>query len=199
MINININYVKVKDCRVKFCNIGDLLIVCFPGTGAATGSFLQSVKSWALDFMAARVPYKQMSSEFKAHAGFLNIYKDAEKYIKSQIIGHNCKKILFTGYSQGGAIAMLAYEDYAYQGYNVAGITFAQPRVFTPGAPAERFDNLTRVNVRGDIVTTVPYIRFKHYGKSMPIGKKYNALFPTVKNHYPDVYKKYLKGLFVNV
>lgn len=198
-INNPQGYKELKDCRVKFVISGNILYVCFPGTGTATGNIFQRVKSWALDFLTAKVPYKNMPQKFKAHAGFLNIYKDAEDYIKAEIKKRKCDKIVFAGYSQGGAVAMLAYEDYAFTGYNCAGVTFAQPRVFTSGAPADRFDELTRVYVRGDIVTTVPFIGFKHYGQPLALGKKYNALFPSVKNHTPDVYRAELKGKYLNV
>lgn len=185
-------YKKIGDCRVKFSVSGDNLIVSFPGTGTA--------KNWAWNFTALQIPYKGMSADFKVHAGFLKIWHDARDYIHAEIAKRQPKTILCTGYSQGGALAMLCHEDMLYHGHNSACITYAAPRVFSRNVPAERVINTHRIAVRGDIVPHVPFaiMGYRHYGILYAIGSRWSAL-PTWRKHDAKNYYDAFGGLQIRI
>jgi predicted lipase len=189
-INKPAGYKKIGDCSYKLIKSPDCVIVCFPGTG--------SLKNWFWNFTRLIIPYRQMPKTFFVHAGFFKLYKDVQKELKKEIDIFNPKRIIFTGYSQGGAIATIAHEDYEFMGYKPETITFASPRVFSWGVPKSRFQNLYRIYVKGDIVSKLPFFKMKHVGKNISIGKG-TGIIPSVKKHYPETYRKYLYGLIISL
>lgn len=185
-------YKKTGDCRVKIVHSADSIIIAFPGTGTA--------KNWAWNFTALEVPYKDMLAPFRVHAGFLKIWHDARDYVAAEVAKLQPAKIICTGYSQGGALALLCHEDMVYRGYNSACISYAAPRVFSAGAPADRFAAVHRIAVRGDIVPHLPMaiMGYRHYGTAHNIGTRWHGL-PTWRKHQAENYYSNFGRMVLNV
>jgi hypothetical protein len=180
--------------------------------GALYITFLGSVSKmdWIHDLMFWVKPYKQMKSLFFVHAGFLKIYKivrdKIHTYMHENIETFN--KIIISGYSLGGAIATLCYEDVAYLLKNdsvffskpieLVSVTTGAPRVFSfigSKVLKERCGNQVHIQYRNDGVPTVPPALFgyKRYGKVVHSGRRLplNFLFPSFlydhnMSHYLD-------------
>lgn len=161
----------------------------------ATLVFMGSVSwvDWISNFMFWKVPYRDMGVKWYAHAGFL----DAWKAVKDEILEglHGCRCVQIFGYSRGAAIAVLAHEWFAFNGYEVQSIVYGCPRAlaFKGGSEViERFRTLTVVNNRGDIVTMLPpkLFGYKDVGACIKLGS--GVRFPCAKWHLIPAYRKEL-------
>lgn len=181
------------------------LLILFPQT--------QNVTGWIKNFSAFARMYKKTHKSFLGfigklffvHAGFKDLWNDLESSLKKDIEKYFVKKInkdekavfenhiIISGYSQGGALATIAYDKLVNAGYNVAAITFGAPRTFImpPLTTRKRFVNLHRFYVRGDIVTRVPFFPFWHVGKGHGMGKR--CFFSNAVNHTITAYKNNIK------
>jgi len=97
------------------------------------------------------------------------------------IFNNDTKKIIITGYSHGGAIAMLCYEYIWYYRPDIRdsieGYGFASPRVFwgeKDNEFATRWENFTVIRNIDDIVTHMPpaIFGYSHVGKLLEIGER---------------------------
>lgn len=155
-----------------------------------------SVKDWLVNFNYPIKPYRNMKDGiWLAHGGFVKAYKN----IRSKVIelAEKADKIYISGYSQGGAYALLAHEDLSFYDMSVETITYAAPKVFWWFGfwnLKKRMKNLTLVQNRGDIVTKLPFIfmGFLHIGKKIKLGKVVHDILPLPKFHYSE---RYLKNL----
>ena len=100
--------------------------------------------------------------------------KHAELYLQGKAVGHP-DILTISGYSHGGALAILAHEDFTFHGLSfVTGYAFGAPRVvWMPSKTvASRFSMLTRVRMRGDLVTKLPpwMTGYRHVGSDKPFG-----------------------------
>lgn len=137
--------------------------------GVAEVTFMGSVSwvDWISNFMFWKRPYRDMPVKWYAHAGFLESWKALKDEIVDGLRGCRCVRVY--GYSRGAAIAVLAYEWFRFNGYEVEGVVFGCPRVlaFRRGSEvADRFATLTVYQNKGDIVTHVPFrwMGYKHVG-----------------------------------
>ena len=150
-----------------------------------------NVKSWVLNFAKMKLPVFG-----GVHSGFYSIAKSIEKECQKIITTCKPKKVVFVGYSQGGAVASILRR--ILPSCRAIAVTFAQPRAF--GWGAKKDDNVIRIYVRGDKVTHLPFFllcRYKHIGKKIPIGKR--RIFSRIKWHYPEVYESNLKGRVIEI
>lgn len=176
-------------------NAGALLVM-FPPTGYGR-DVLGNLESWGLNFAAWCRPYRGLMF---AHKGFWEIYQDLHETLWSSIEDYceRCAekerdpKIVLTGYSQGAAIATIAHEDLFFHSMDVCGIVFASPRVFV-NAPSSRFKNLHRIEVRGDLITRIPWLPYKHVGRRCDVGAR---CWPyRIEKHFQGEYLEQLEGL----
>jgi hypothetical protein len=127
---------------------------------------------WNLNFNFWVEPYKDMPAPWKAHRGFVKAWKSARDEI-FQAVG-NPDTLSISGYSHGGALAILAHEDFTFHGFSVDTHAYGAPRVVWMPSPAikERFEGLGRITARGDIVATVPpaLIGYRHVGSCVRFG-----------------------------
>lgn len=127
-----------------------------------------NIQEWIQDFTYNQVAYKDWGL---IHEGFWNIYNNNRANILSQLQKMNAKKVIVSGHSLGGGVAILTGVDLHFSGYDVEIYTFASPRV-------GNVDYCNKVNSVGpniyrivntvDIVPTVPFgvvPNFKHYNK----------------------------------
>lgn len=145
----------------------------------------QNFKFWAKPIRA----YKNMTDVWRAHAGFVELWKSVEDELKLHLVEMPPKRIV--GYSQGAALALLAAEFVEYNfGYQPQVIAFGCPRVFwLPNKKLEKRFDVCRVSTRNDIVTKVPFgvFGYKHIGKELLIGDK--RLLWSVEAHTPLSYR----------
>lgn len=121
-------------------------------------------KDWRNNFAFAAKPYKDMPTTWKAHRGFVRVWKSIEPYVCDMIKDPTVTAIVTIGYSHGAALAVLAHEYVWFNRPDIRAncITFAfeAPRVFKGKLPEnmyERWHNLYVFRVDNDIVTHVPF------------------------------------------
>lgn len=175
---------------------GDDVQYCLAREGATVRLDFQgsaSRRDWWNNFDFATTPYKDQPQPWKAHRGFVRMWKSVRDRVMAELkaITMPGDTILVVGYSQGAALGTLAYEDIRWQmpDIHVEARLFGSPRVLW--MPSEmiqmRFPTLYRHSARGDIVTMVPpsWIGYSHVGHESPCGPK---RWPTIKAHYPEYY-----------
>lgn len=149
---------------------------------------------WRYNFMAAEDVYKNSDIEFIGHKGFNELWES---------VRHDIEKLSFRricGYSQGGALAVLAHENYYHRfGFEPdVTITFGcPPSIKSPSdALRSRFSHLVNWHNPRDIVYYAPMlIGYQHVGQcnvlrsstKRPIGC---GLLRWVSGHSPEEYKQ---------
>jgi hypothetical protein len=129
---------------------------------------------WKQNFDFLQVPYKSMPKRFRVHRGFLTKWKSIQDDVIKVVRDHKPKRIVITGFSQGGALATLCHEDLVYRWYDPETWAFGSPRVFSWGVPKNRFKRLTRVTLHWDMIPGIPFwfLGYKHIGKNVHYGRK---------------------------
>lgn len=157
----------------------DYIVITFKGS--------TSNLDWRQNFRFWYAPYKDMPKKWFAHAGFVAKWKSIQPAVMAAV-GKAVVRgdfIRFAGYSQGGALAVLAHEDavFNYPDTVVTTITFGAPRVIAFGHNIkDRFDELFQFQHRGDLVPHVPpwIFGYHHVGDKVKQGK---FSFNFTKNH----------------
>lgn len=153
-------------------------------------------QDWKYNFDFPATAYKDQPVPWKAHRGFVNAWQVAQDQIMMDVAKvKGRRKLIIAGYSHGGALAILAHEDLFYHNADPETYTFGAPRVlWLPKKKIrERFENLTNIVNRGDIVTHVPpyLIGYRHVGKIHRIGQHRMV---SHRPHYQDQYKESLNA-----
>ena len=141
---------------------------------------------WKNNFDFGARPYRDMSIKWRAHRGFVRVWKEIEPFIKDDIMNQ--------------ALAVLAHE-YAWFNRpdirdNIFGYGFEAPRVFCgriPEALKPRWENFYVFRNGEDIVTHVPpfLFGFKHTGNFVHLNKDREILVDKswgmrcVSEHHP--------------
>lgn len=158
---------------------------------------------WKNNFDFGAEPYKDMPTKWKAHRGFVRVWKEVEPFLKSDIMNPEVKNINVVGYSHGAALAALAHEYIWFNRpdirNNIFGYGFESPRVFKGRIPEElipRWENFTVFRNGNDLVTHVPpmILGYKHVGKFVHLNKNRSILVDTTyklkcinEHNYPNV------------
>ena len=116
---------------------------------------------------------------WKAHAGFAEKYFSIREAIMRALKEARPQQLYVTGYSQGGALATIAFEDImAHTSWinprmYLHGAVFGSPRVVSWGAPSDGWEGFVRYECTGDILTRMPpfLLGYKHVGERYPLGK----------------------------
>ncbi|MCB5288270.1 MAG: lipase family protein [Candidatus Cloacimonetes bacterium] len=161
-----------------------------------------SKADWKINFAFPKKPYKQMPTPFYVHGGFLEEWKKINDFFLKAAAEFD-KPITLTGWSYGGAMATLCYEDFWFNFFHARTkmrlITFGAPRVI--GAKnfksiANRFEGAVLYANGSDVVTCVPpaVLGFRHVRKLTRIGDKLGlvGLCNPKKYHHIDGYIKSL-------
>ena len=171
-------------------------------TGEVTVVFAasNSKRDWLNNFKFWKKPYKNMDTTFFCHSGFLTCYKKVEDEIRNQVKALNPSSITITGFSYGGAMAVLCMENFWYEFIylrenqttdtserakmavglpslrgKIQCITFGAPRVvgfWNWWKIKDRWEGTRLFKNGSDIVTCVPLVvmLYHHVAKQIHIG-----------------------------
>ena len=164
---INIEYINLaNDASYAYEKIKDTLYIYFQKSNGAV--------DWKNNF---DFPIK-CHRGYYAHRGFLTLWISLEQIIDNIIKEEMPKSVVITGYSHGGALAILCHE-YVYSSFpllrsSLLGYGFGCPRVlwgFTNSIPWQGFTVIRNIN---DIVTHLPpfILGYHHVGHILEIGKR---------------------------
>lgn len=162
--------------RGPWITVGDDVQCRIERDGCVAKLFFQcsaSRSDWYSNFDFPAVPYKRQPKPWMAHRGFVSKYHGIRDWLSKEMVG--VVRLEVSGYSHGGALAVLAHEDMSWnEGIDVESWCFGSPRVLwlPPRAVADRFKRLTRVVVRGDLVAHVPpaILGYRHVGNLHSVG-----------------------------
>jgi hypothetical protein len=167
------------ECFVARSDGGEV-VVAFRGSETAFFNESGAFKDWVLtDFRSTRIPYPpdrgNLLDPRYVHEGFWRAYEQIRPVLLSEVSrqaakSSKAKSIVVTGFSLGGALALLASLDIAdgMRGTPVDLFTFAAPRAGDGSLNkllAERVRKSTLIAYRGDPVVHLPPL-----GPNFPIN-----------------------------
>lgn len=182
-------------------NGGDYYVLMAGGVLYIFLQWTHGKEDWKNNFDFPAKPYKDMPKAWRAHRGFVRVWKSIEPYIEKDVKNPEVKSIVVVGYSHGAALAVLAHEYVWFSRPDIRekciSLAFEAPRVFcgvrVPAELKERWSNLYVFRVANDIVTHVPPALFgyKHVGNFVHIMKPKagwvaHRKLGCVNAHYPD-------------
>jgi hypothetical protein len=180
---ISVKYIQLEEETASYFaeRDNDTLYIYFQGSNGET--------DWRnnLDFPAK--PYRDMENKWFAHRGFLRVWKVIEPYLCGFICNPDIKHIVISGYSHGGALALLCHEYCKFHRPDaiVEGYGFGAPRVvwgFLNKIVRHRFEGFTVIRNGRDIVTYLPPVLFGFHHVSDMIKIGVNKGYDPVKSHY---------------
>ena len=174
---------KETDTEYKYEVDGNTLYIAFKGS---TGR-----EDWKQNFSFWIRPYKNMPVKWFAHAGFVRKWKSIEDDILSIIEKEQPDNVYIYGFSQGGAIAVLAHEAVIFNYPLLDGLTltWGAPRVvwaWNYNKIYDRFYGVIRLEKTWDIVPKLPpwIFGYKHVGVGIKMGHLIRSdMFNFKKNH----------------
>ncbi|WP_088072094.1 lipase family protein [Gottfriedia luciferensis] len=179
----------------------DEIVIAFRGT--------DSFKDNESDQDLYQVDYPFAENVGKTHRGFTCIYQSARNELMKELMKLSTdKRVLITGYSLGGALAVLSSFDIAVNtDFNHPFVyTFGSPRVADPEF-AYRFDQRVKNSARifnvHDIIPTLPAeaypppftakgLYYRHVNNNYPVSFQLNSI---ARNHYISCYFNTLSKL----
>jgi len=176
---------------------GDTFLIGFRGseeTGAA---------DWITDlkFVLSAYPFVPAGAPpVKVHYGFIQAYSSVRDAILKMVRDSSQRKVLVTGHSLGGALAVLAALDVrqSVPDKQVSCYTFGSPKVGDP-AFADYYSNLVpdtfRIVNDADIIPTIPPAGYAHVGRLIHLAPAeaeadgiVAAITKRVSDHLPHNY-----------
>lgn len=200
-MNTHLELAQLFEQITKWDTIGtdtQYRIIHYPDEVVIVFAPSNSNSDWKINFNFPKKPYKRMPTPFYVHGGFLYEWKKINDYFLEAV--KNLKKpITVMGWSYGGAMATLCYEDIwfncPFKQETLRLVTFGSPRVIgfkNFDNIKHRFKNATLYANGSDIVTCVPPVifGFRHVRKLTRIGNKFNiiGLFRPKKYHHINGY-----------
>lgn len=168
----------------------DELLVTFRGSDSYT--------DWITNFLFYKqtIPYGNISSKIRVHAGFLKAYKASD--VRNRILGsipETVNYIRVTGHSLGAALATLCAVDiqYNFPNKNIEVILFGSPRIGNKAFKLsynKRLPKTVRVENGNDLVTKIPFpwMGYRHVGAELHIGRPRFIGVGSVHDHAPVQY-----------
>jgi hypothetical protein len=145
----------------------------------------------------AVIPYKDQPIKWRAHKGFVSIWKSGRDIIIPQMMSANIDTI--AGVSLGGALSILAHEDYYFHtGIHANTYCFGVPRViWFSSKVSDRWENVLLVENKGDIVTNVPpwWMGYRKVGDRFKIGKWFGRSRTEMYWYTHHTIEQYLEAL----
>ena len=145
------------EVNIGFEEHGNTLLVLFePSDGRI---------DWRMNFAFARKPYSDMESPYYVHGGFLHCWQQVKAVFKQQIKRREWAHIVITGYSHGGALALLSHECAWYElphmrDGRIITVAFGAPRIYggftVKDELKERWAHAYIIKDNEDLVTHMP-------------------------------------------
>lgn len=162
-----------------------------------------SLEEWLADFDAAAQPYLPLPNFGDVHVGFQAVYLTIRDSLRTGLVQAcaGCTRLLVTGHSLGGAVAVLAAPDVLNMppGLEPQLITFGGPRVGLSNFVAMfnvKIESCFRVVNFLDIVPAVPLpsplLPYAHVGTLIPVDSG-GPIDPAAR-HSLDAYDHGLKN-----
>ena len=192
-LTLHARYVRAEnDASFAFHRQDGTLYILFEASSGIT--------DWENNLDFPVLPYRDMPHRWMCHRGFLRVWKSAEPYIAEALTKTRGTPVTVSGYSHGGALAMLCHEyiwfSHKDRRKKLNGFGFGAPRVLwrLPGTlwPKERWETFTVVRNTDDAVTHLPpaALGYTHVGTVLEIGKK--GRYTPLDAHRPEAYKEAL-------
>lgn len=179
-----------EDVTYKIVRKDNTLFIVFRGS--------TELNDWKHNFMFWKAfrkqnPYKDMTTKFKVHKGFLHCWKQVEDIVIEKIKDPTIKQIIISGYSHGAGLAVLCHECVWFhrpdlRENNLFGYGFGCPRVigkFRLNANLKaRWKNFKVFRNHLDLVTHLPpkLLGYAHVSKPIKIWNKKH--YGPIKSHY---------------
>lgn len=172
------------DTQYKYLQDGDTLYIAFQGS--------VSREDWRQNFSFWIQPYRDMPVRWFVHAGFIKKWKNVEDDILGIVEEKQSKNVYMYGFSQGGAIAVLAHESIIFNYPSIKEVytlTWGAPRViwaWNYNKIKDRFSGITRLEKTWDIIPKLPpwIFGYKHVGVGIKMGHLIrHDMFNFKKNH----------------
>ena len=138
---------------------------------------------WRIDFDFPARPYREQISSLMVHKGFIKAWKSANDVIieelKDVVLKYPNYEVFIAGWSYGGAMAILAGEDYFYRTCKKARlITYGAPKILSGEKSrkyvASCFKTVEQYGQYNDIVTYLAHF-YKHINIKR-CGDKFNLI-----------------------
>ena len=160
---------------------GDTLYIYFEASDGAT--------DWKnnLDFPAMRKGGSLL------HRGFLRVFESVRPVVSAVASEREIDSIVISGYSHGGALAVLCYDEVLHLRPElcgkIVGYGFGTPRVFfgiKTRRLARRFADFTVIRNTDDLVTHLPprALGYFHVGKLLTVGER--GKYSRIDAHRPE-------------
>lgn len=140
-------------------------------------------EDWLHNFDFVRTVYKNQRNHMIIHHGYAKTWKSANDQIIAEFIAATRvtnKQPVIAGWSFGGAMALLAAEDYNYRTSNKALVfTFGAPKIAGDKKTAEYIKScgtFTQYAQRCDIVTKMPPLPWFHHINKVDLGRRFNII-----------------------
>ena len=131
---------------------------------------------WRHNFAFFKKPYKDMEVPYRVHGGFLKCWKVVKNTFRAKLREKEWEYVVITGYSHGGALALLAHECAWFElphmrDGRIITVAFEAPRIYggwrIKEELKERWAGAYRITNENDIVTHMPpkWLGFSEVGK----------------------------------
>lgn len=158
---------------VGFQEHGDTLLILFePSDGSV---------DWRHNFTFFRKPYHDMEIPYYVHGGFLKCWRIVKDVVIAKLHERLWKHVVITGYSHGGALALLAHECAWFElpqlrNGRIITVAFEAPRIYggfeVNDEIAGRWNNAYVIRTNKDLVTHMPprFVGFCDVGQMLQIN-----------------------------
>lgn len=130
-------------------------------------------EDWKHNLKWSFTPFILNGVEIKLYSGYYETYLKIKQRLQNILqILTGINRIIYTGHSQGGGYSIMALVDSLERGLPAYGITFGCPKVGDQIASERLESSVTRVQMRGDIVTMIPRNSWSIWNQEFyPIGE----------------------------
>lgn len=201
---------KTREVATFFESETGTMVIAF---GPTMGNLLDWMKNFDLKTikfgMMESVGGSVIPTTLSGHEGFIVEYVQCVEAIKVAVsyVLPQIKQFIFTGFSQGGAHAQLAYLHFAglYSKIPSQCIVFGSPRVFDrigvkilkEETKSVLFSGIELVCIHADPIPHYPMwlLGYRDGGRKKMLGKKVWFPWLSQNNHSPDAYLKATKEI----
>lgn len=174
---------------------------------AFRGSEETGIADWITDlkFMQQVYPYGENDKNIKVHYGFIDAYKSVRDAVLKQAESTPHQRLLLTGHSLGGSLAMLAALDirYNHPDKDIVCYTFGSPKVgnteFVKSYNKRVPKTYRIVNLSDSVPGLPPLGDYDHCGELCEVGESLSITLMDVaakiKAHIPNTYIEILQKL----